>query len=205
MAINSSDLFLDLEHLGRQAKAWLEGKHFETKVQRLDQTVRVSGNWAGTKYVEAYGSLNSVFGMNLMKVDSALHVTMRHVESGTQVMVKQGSWSENLVINVVWTWATAGLLNAAFSKISENIIAELDGVVPEWLGGGLGPDGKPVAIATKVLLASGSESGSEVPSRFQVKTIECPHCGAPFSVTRDMIGAQGSCEVCRGTFNIKRR
>ena len=204
MAINSSDLFLDLEHLGRQAKAWLEGKHFETKVQRLDQTVRVSGNWAGTKYVEAYGSLNSVFGMNLMKVDSALHVTMRHVESGTQVMVKQGTWSENLVCNVVWTWATAGL-NVALSQVSENIIAELDGVVQEWLVGGLGPDGKPVAVATRVLLASGSESGSEVPSRFQVKTIECPHCGAPFSVTRDMIGAQGSCEVCRGTFNIKRR
>jgi hypothetical protein len=202
MGIHVTNATLDLESLCQHIKQWLDGRRFETKVENKDGTIRVSGNWIGSGYIEAGGGIAGKLGLNPLKVDSALHVAMRHSNGETQVVVKQGSWTDNLFGNATWTFVTGGL-NIVLSQYGEAVIKELEGFVEELLAAGtpvgsqqssgfLGGGGMPAGTQTR---------GTAVSS----KTIECPHCASAFVVTRQMVGTRVACTVCGGPFNVKSR
>jgi predicted Zn finger-like uncharacterized protein len=191
---------LDLEELYREIMEWLDSKSFESKVLRQDGTIRISGNWPGTGMFQAAGTVANAFRGNPMKVDSALHVAIRHFEGGTQVLVKQGTWSDNAVGNLAWTFVTGGL-NVALSEYGKTVITDLEGYVDELLAGHPGHSGKCVSICQTPSVIAGSGISPRESSAF--KTIKCPHCGGDFRVVPAMVGGPAKCGLCGGVFNVR--
>jgi hypothetical protein len=201
MGLHRSPNLLDLDVLCSKFKAWLEGKNFGTKVERIDGSLLLRGNWPLTSLVQTLTA--DRFGLGLTKVDSALHVAMRHEGGETQVNVRQGSWTDNMIGNALWTIGTGGM-NFLLSQYGEAVIKDLEAYVDEVLG-----DGFSVTSTTDALPSTGktmpppSISG---PSAAAVtRTAACPHCSAPFMATRGHIDTKIVCSTCQGAFVVRQR
>lgn len=201
MGLHRSQKLLDLDVLCNKFKAWLEGKNFGTKVERIDGSILLRGNWPLTSLVQTLTA--DRFGLGLTKVDSALHVVMRHEGRETQVNVKQGSWTDNMIGNALWTIGTGGM-NFLLSQYGEAIIKDLEVYVDEVL----------VDDHEALLPASASPSvTTTMPAPVQrgqtalaiTRTAICPHCSSPFLATKEHLDTKVVCSSCQGAFVVRQR
>lgn len=207
MGLHSSPQMLDLEKLCAKFQEWLESKNFGTKVDRADGTILLRGNWPLTSVVETLTA--DGFGLGLTKVDSALHVAMRHNGGETQVNVKQGSWTDNMIGNALWTIGTGGM-NFLLSQYGEAIIKDLETYVEEVLRGE--HDYSPAELTQRAAV-TGSNSTKAMPAPRKVsstltadtRTAPCPHCSSPFLATREHLDRRVVCSSCQGAFVIRQR
>ncbi len=200
MGLHNSSQMLDLEALCSQLKAWLENRMFGTKVERTGGSIVLRGNWPLTSIVEAFSA--DKYGAGLMVVDSALHVAMRHEGGQTQVIVKQGSWDENVVGNLLWTINTGGA-NVLLSQFGKKLVRDLEAYVDELLAADPSASSdrnvKPLAINQ---MPPPTRRG---PAFTDTRTTLCPNCSAPFKVTREQLDSRVICGSCQEAFVIRQR
>ena len=96
MATLTASKQLDLCHIAGQVQAWFEQRHFENKLLEDNGMyvvkARKSSKWRA-----------------VMGADRALNVIIGHSDTGgTQVEVKQGDWTTNIVSNAAWLVVTGG-------------------------------------------------------------------------------------------------
>lgn len=201
MGMHSSPTLLDLEMLCSKFQAWLESRKFGTKVERMDGSILLRGNWPLTSLVQTLTA--DRFGLGLTKVDSALHVAMRHEGGATQVNVKQGSWTDNMIGNALWTIGTGGM-NFLLSQYGEGVIKDLEVYVDEVLAANpeMTSAGNALPITGKGMPTPVQRGSSALAV---TRTALCPHCSAPFLATRDQLDSKVSCTSCQGAFVIRQR
>ena len=96
MAMMTCSKPLDPHNIARRVQGWFDDRNFESKMLRDEGAyivkARKSSKWRA-----------------VMGADRALNVIIGHNESGgTQVEVKQGDWTTNIVSNAAWLLVTGG-------------------------------------------------------------------------------------------------
>ncbi len=202
MGVHRSPKLLDLDELCGKFKTWLEVKNFGTKVERIDGSILLRGSWPLTSLVQTLTA--DRFGLGLSKVDSALHVVMRHEGGATQVNVKQGSWTDNMIGNALWTIGTGGM-NFLLSQYGEAIIKDLEVYVDEVLGDDLGGNSSAAALSSSLGIAMPAPAHRGSTALAITRTAACPHCSAAFLATRDHVDTRVVCPTCQGAFVVRQR
>jgi hypothetical protein len=95
MAVIAASKRLDIARVARQIEAWLDERGFATE-----------------RYDAEYGLLlkagKSSALRTVLAADRALVIRISNETGGTQVHVRQGSWTKNLASNAGWALATGG-------------------------------------------------------------------------------------------------
>jgi hypothetical protein len=110
---------VNLDVLGEKLRLWFVEKKWEVNVQRGPSSYAIQAKKTGKVRV-------------IFAACRALIVICRFDEGKTRILVKQGSWSENLWSNFSWFVATGGM-NLAFSLWSFEVQREFQKYVKKVL------------------------------------------------------------------------
>jgi hypothetical protein len=121
MTVIAADAQLDINVVARQIKGWLGERGFETQTLEAEY---------GLLLKSAKSSALRTF----FAADRALVIRISNETAVTEVHVRQGNWTKNLVSNAGWALATGGT-NLAISGWSLVIQKQLEAYIRKILSG----------------------------------------------------------------------